>query len=474
MKKILYLFSILFFLTAVFAQTNQTAQIKDFHATNSNTQLLYPPFSTNKPPVNNQPVKSVKDNTDFFEKNYRATWDRLSEFEQYAIAFSSNFFELHDQYHLDFSCLTVYKKDHDDPKKILATEWNIGSKEKLLEVFDWLLTEGHSAAFQKLSALLDKYPEMNVFDIAQKEELSISNISRLLYVEATRKSLGIHNIEAWDLGRAIAIMRWGIASGYINVEEVTKLCTPVVEKIRKDYVSWYDYISHFVQGRYYFGLDECTEELRQSTSYSADTEAFSYIPFASLIFTGENADPQKAYTGHVVISNNNTQRKEWRKVQELYKNEQTQETIKKLCDFEEGDYSEYPGIFLEWHLNLLEDYGTDQEILDYIYSKSDYIESLSVEGNLYHEVMYCYLRTLNNSFQPEKVIQVVLSLPDLVQRNTYVIYQYGFANYLMISFCDTQRELEYYTENAIRVFDILQQNDFTLDNIIAAWLERVR
>ena len=44
----------------------------------------------------------------------------------------------------------------------------------------------------------------------------------------------------------------------------------------------------------------------------------------------------------------------------------------------------------------------------------------------------------------------------------------------MISLCKTQTELEYYTSTAIQVFELLQENDVAMDDVITAWLERVR
>ncbi len=55
--------------------------------------------------------------------------------------------------------------------------------------------------------------------------------------------LGSHGIEAWDQGRQITLLRWGMGAGYISYDEALELIKTIVESIKANYVSWTDFIS---------------------------------------------------------------------------------------------------------------------------------------------------------------------------------------------------------------------------------------
>ena len=403
------------------------------------------------------------------------TWDELSEFEQYAIAFSSNLFQLNNYNHLDFSATSLSDKSKENLKELLEDSWSITDYASLIKTYNDLVTDGGmSGSFKDLSALLDKYPQKDVLEIALEERLTILGTSRLYFVRDSREYLGFHDIEAWDLGRAITLLRWGISIGYIQQEQAVSLCKPIVEKLKKDYTCWYDYIDHYIQGRGFYGVYDSDSYNLMGKAITADVQAHNYIPLDSLVFTGENADKEHSHTGYAYTISDMPDVKAWQKVQQLYVQEQNAQTLARLCEFEKGEFKKYSGIFFSWHLDLVKNYGTYLETLDYIDSMSAYIETLPKDGNVYQKALFRQLQALNNTCQPQRAIQIVYGLPEFLQHDAYILYQYGFANYLMISLCKTQYELDYYTDTAIIVFELLQENDVAMDDVITAWLERVR
>ena len=402
-----------------------------------------------------------------FEKHYRQAWDALSEFEQYAIAFSSNLFQLNKFYHLDFSAKSL---PQEDIVEILEDSWGITDYDSLMENFDNLLNAGHSGAFKKLAALLDKYPGKSVLDIALAEELSVFEISRLYFVRDSRNFLGSHDIEAWDLGRAITLMRWSIAAGYITQEEAVELCIPVVEKLKKDYTCWYDYIVHYVQGRGFYGIYDCESMDLMIKATSADSTAHYYIPLDSLVFTGENADKEHTFTDYTFTITGMEDAKAWEKVQKLYAEKQTSDTFVKLCALEQGEFADYSNLFLSWHIELLSEYGTNQYIIEYVLSKMDYLESLPKEGDTYVVAMYCYIVALNATYNPALVISIIADLPQSLQYNSYFYYQYAYACYQMLTVCESQIEFDAYRERTKNALTLLKQYGVALSDNLEGWL----
>ena len=94
-------------------------------------------------------------------------------------------------------------------------------------------------------------------------------------------------------------------------------------------------------------------------------------------------------------------------------------------------------------------------------------------SDLYTISKYYYLKALNLIEKPEKVLEIFYKLPQSYQGNTYFFYEYAYANYLMLSYCNTQVEYDYYKNQAVVCFNILKENDFELSEIIENWINVV-
>ncbi len=432
---------------------------------------LYIPVGDKEPVTYNSAVDGTS--ADFFKKNYKKTWDKLSDFEQYAIAFSSNLFELNSQYHLDFSNRTILNKKSSDPKELLRESWDVTDNKSLIEMFNSLEEYGQSGAFKTLSDLLDKYPDKTILDIAVNEKLSILDTTRLFYVDSVRDVLGRHGIEAWDEGRQITIIRWGIACDYISREQAEEFLKPVVNRIRKNYVSWEDYIMHYIYGRKFYALYNCSYEKLAASAIAAAERANAYIPLYSIKFSGENADKKKAFKEIKDVNDFSEDFIKWKQVQVLYNQEQTADMIKSV-EYYESIYSDYSDLFFWWHMVLLQNFGTDNEVISLLEAHYDYLSGLPTDGEVFANSMYYYIVALNNTVQPEKMLDVMATLPDNLRTNIYYYYQYAYANYLMLSLCETQLEFNTYKSRAIGALTVLSQYDFEIDPFIASWFEHVK
>lgn len=438
----------------------------------SQDEKLYLPVGTEKPHTNIQ-WGSEEEYKEFFEKTYRATWEKLSDFEKYAIAFSSSLFQLNSQYHLDFSGKTIYVINQGKPKTLLQKDWGITDYDSLVEMFNSLVTSGQSGSYKKLLALLNQYPEKSVLDIALAERLSILDTSRLYYVRDTHDFLGSHDIEAWDLGRAITIMRWGIACDYISVEEARELCTPVVEKLKKDYVCWYDYFVHYVQGRGFYGLYEGKSVALMHDAISTASVTLNYIPLTEVEFSGENADKEHIFTyGYTYCDSSRPDFVAWQKVQKVYGGNQTEETLDKVCEFEE-EFADYSDLFFLWHFELLQKFGSHLSLIEFIDEKSDFVDTLAQDSDLYILAKYNYMYALNSAYLPMEALKVFFELPEKLQYTTFFYYQYAYADYLMLTLCENQKEFDMYKEGTIQALKILQNSGYEIDSALGAWLEAV-
>ena len=421
---------------------------------------------------NANPAKydGVSSTADFFEENYREYWNQLPELEQYAIAFSSNLFELNKMFHLDFSNRISFLYARNYSKEILSDSWSVTDGESLIETFNSLEEYGHSGAYKMLSGLLDKYPDKNPFEIALLEELDILDISRLMYVRDTRQSTGPQGIEAWDQGREITILRWGIACGYITAEKAKELIAPVIQKIIQNYDSWTDFIEHYVIGRGFYYLYDYSYSNKRIEAITGDLSAHAYIPFDELKFTGkktnEGASSLLDYKeGEDFIK--------WKDVQVLSEQQISQKQLEQLNKIEE-EYKEYPNLFFWWKVVLLCNFGSDSELIDYIEAHYDYLCSLKPDSKAYMNSMYYYISALNGVFNPQKALQIRETLPEDLRMNAHFYYQYAYSNYLMMNLCNSQVEFETYKKRAIEALNVLLYYGYELSPAMDGWLQSVQ
>lgn len=365
----------------------------------------------------------------FFDNHYRKIWDSLPELEKYANAFSSNLFILNNDYPLDFECKSNFQNMDYNSRKILKDSWGITNYEELIDGFSTLQTAGHHGAYNKMKNLLEKYPEKSVLDISRIEGLSVLEVSRLYFVKNVQSELGSHGIEAWDEGRSITIMKWGVDAGYISKEEALSLIEPVVKKILSDYVMYDDYITHYIYGRAFYGLGALNYNDLIRNSKNADFEAGAYIPKYEIRFTCENID-----AGHICLFPEYKPSDDalaWEKVLKAINNEPADSVFIDL----EKRFPDQPGLVLA-HLNFLLYENRNEEALNYIKKNLSLMNVLSSDNELYFTFNYYYLLVLNSLIMPADCLEYYESLPLNLKNNIYLYIQKTYANYLMANISD--------------------------------------
>lgn len=139
---------------------------------------------------------------------------------------------------------------------------------------------GHSGAYDELLKLLDKHKKKSILEIAQAENLDVLDTSRLYYASTMKTVLGSHGIEAWNEGREITTIRWGIGAGYISYDEAVNLIKPVIERIKKNYISMDDYKAHYIAGRSFYNPNADAlkwEEVQKLYNKKADVQILASL-----------------------------------------------------------------------------------------------------------------------------------------------------------------------------------------------------
>ena len=408
----------------------------------------------------------------FFEREYRAQWNKLSEIEQFGIACTSNIFERNNQFHLDFSNITGFDEYTPTGIEILDKNWNIHNREELLKNYVELKAGEQSTEYNKLKELLEKYPDSTVIEIAAKEMLSVTEASRMYFVQDMKDKLGVYGIEAWVDARMISILRWGIGAGFIDKDEVLYLIEPVIERIKNDYSGWDDFIAHYVAGYCYNAVYESTCPDCAIKVLAAIESSRAYIPFEELKFTGLNADKEHVLTPQAAVYTPSAVASRMIPIQKLYRKDYSQTVLLDLIK-EEEKYPEISDMVFIWRLIMMCSYSSVQERVNYIETKLDYINSFDKESKEYKNVVQIYMLGLIKLYEPAKAIELYESLPDSLKTNIDLFYNYGYSYYLLSNLSSTILERDIYISRAQNVFNRLKTRGYELGTFIECWLKAV-
>ena len=400
---------------------------------------------------------------------FAQTWEQLTDLEKYAVAFSSNLFELNQENHFDFS----NKSNAEEGKNILKDSWGITDYKSLVDNFKDLDASGHSGSYDALLELFNKHEKQTVLEIAHAENLDVIQTTRLYYIEAMKDVLGSHGIEAWDEGREITTLRWGIGAGYISYDEAVSLIEPVVERITKNYVSWDDFMAHYIAGRGFYGLYFSSYQSMAENAIKAAETSRKKIPYKEIKFSGENADKKHEMTLKQSIYKPSAAALKWEEVQKLNNTEPSVQVLSSLEELEAG-FPECKGITFFWHLSLLKKFSDNKNVAAYIELNENYWSALPIEDEVSINTKYFYMYALNGINQPQKALQVFETLPDAVKTNPYVYYQYACAYFILSQITPVESEKTIYQSRAVNAFLQCEKLGIQLNDYVRNWIKSVQ
>jgi hypothetical protein len=197
---------------------------------------------------------------------------QLTRQQAWAIALSGMLTEQNRDNHgtLQFDDLTESHKRR--YAALLADDWNVHNREELLLMIEQTEHNGHAAALKEIKQIIDNEKDYSILAINRKYHLDAAAYNRLKFVAANWETYQNRTILAWDLGRVIALCRWGYSCEYITKEEAWEKVMYYAKKIQPLYDSWVAYGLDYFWGRLFwaagFGEDmsrlSATEQLYRS------------------------------------------------------------------------------------------------------------------------------------------------------------------------------------------------------------------
>ena len=144
--------------------------------------------------------------------------------------------------------------------EILRRDWGITNRDELLETLNTMENEGHAGSLKLVQQIILE----NITSVKMEEEIVLVNTKINVYELTMRRYNYLYftysnwdkfknrTILAWDLGRNIALCRWGYDVGFLTEAEAWEKIMYFAKKIQQLYNSWEEYGYDYYMGRVFW------------------------------------------------------------------------------------------------------------------------------------------------------------------------------------------------------------------------------
>jgi hypothetical protein len=171
--------------------------------------------------------------------------ERLRDLALSAILFRSNGLP-------DDSLFGITKESPDKVKSDLARDWSVRDRDGLLATIARTEVNGHAPLFRDLLGIIEAAgPEADPEALlaANRPKLPEQQVKYLAFLSLNYDRCRGRGFDAWDLGRCVALARWGYGAGFVSEDEAWAEIGRVAEKARERYSSWRDFGEDYALGR---------------------------------------------------------------------------------------------------------------------------------------------------------------------------------------------------------------------------------
>jgi len=145
--------------------------------------------------------------------------------------------------------------------------------------------------------------------------------------------------------------------------------------------------------------------------------------------------------------------------------------LQKLIEIE-GDDEDMANFNCFLHLSLMRLYSSPEERIAYLDTKWDYLHSLERYDGTYSLAAGIYIADALMLFEVEKILDIYPKLPEELQKDKELYFNYGFANYIMAIKCENIMERDIYVYRAVNIFKRLKEMGFPIGEFMDGWLKK--
>ncbi len=138
--------------------------------------------------------------------------------------------------------------EQESVKESLNRDWGIESRDDIVNILEWLLTEGHRAELVMLCAMDDQGVDPDDIDDEDDEDLE----RKLAFVHRHRDRFVRAGLLAWDANRLVVLAGFGAYAGYLTTDEAWRHIMGMAFLVQHAYGSWAECGAHHLLGYEYW------------------------------------------------------------------------------------------------------------------------------------------------------------------------------------------------------------------------------
>jgi hypothetical protein len=140
--------------------------------------------------------------------------------------------------------------------EVLKRDWGINNRDELLQTLDKMEHDGHANDLKYIQRIITEIVEEKesfyIIAVYNKYQLNSKQYNYLKFTVINWNVFNERSILAWDLGRNIALCRWGYDVGFLTEEEAWEKIMYYAKLIQPLYNSWEEYGYDYYMGRVFW------------------------------------------------------------------------------------------------------------------------------------------------------------------------------------------------------------------------------
>ena len=172
--------------------------------------------------------------------------------KEWALAASAILMEINNQRHDLLGGEFRSPENVASRKLMLSHWWGIEGRQDLIETLAWLQDEGHRKDFVDTGEMLFSLTPEEVATCVARAQEDEELLHQFELVRDYYPRIGDRGLLAWDLGRYIALCRWGYFVGYFSEDEAWARILPAARILRHQFSSWGQMADDYLMGREYW------------------------------------------------------------------------------------------------------------------------------------------------------------------------------------------------------------------------------
>jgi hypothetical protein len=199
----------------------------------------------------------------------------LTQDQLWAVKLTGILTEINRGYHNTLNTFKMNSRNKKGVLEMLKRDWGINNKEELLEALDKTENEGNASSLKLIQQIINEEVILATADGEghiivttkfDKYEISYTRYYYLRFTISNWETYQNRSILAWDLGRNIALCRWGYDAGFFTEKEAWEKIMYYARLIQPLYKSWKEYGYDYYMGRVFWASG-----FGQSARYNEDT-----------------------------------------------------------------------------------------------------------------------------------------------------------------------------------------------------------